>query len=252
MTSFHFEIKSGRKGAADDHADYITRRGYHSKRDDLVETDYGNLPAWSAGNPKQFWKAADRNERKNGAAYREAIIALPSELTATQNRALIDDLVAKIAAGKPYQFAIHVPSSSIDGSPNPHAHLMTSDRVDDGIDRPAETFFSRHNSKRPATGGRRKASGGRNRMELRNDVIALRRTIADTINHHLELNGHDARVDHRTLREQAIPREAERHLGPARIRRMSPSEKAEYVSMRRDGEAVERDSAPTRPKRRPS
>jgi hypothetical protein len=238
MTSFHFEIKSGRKGAADEHADYITRRGYHSKRDDLVDTNFGNLPAWSSGNPRLFWKAADKNERKNGAAYREVIIALPSELSTTQNRALLEDLVARIAAGKPYQFAIHAPNSSIDGAPNPHAHLMTSDRIDDGIDRPAETFFSRYNAKTPVTGGRRKDSGGRNRMELRNDVIALRKTVAKTINHHLELNGHDTRVDHRTLREQTISRKPERHLGPARIRRMSPSEKAEFISMRCDGVAV--------------
>lgn len=239
MASYHFEIKSGRKGAADEHASYIARWGYHSKRDDLIDTDHGNLPAWTRGDPMAFWKAADKNERKNGAAYREAIIALPNELTATQNGVLLRDLVAKIAAGKPYQFAIHAPSSSIDGVPNPHAHLMMSDRIDDEIERPVETFFSRYNAKNPAKGGRRKSSGGRNRMELRDELITLRKTVANTINHHLELNGHDTRVDHRTLREREMPHIAERHLGPARVRRMSPREKAEYISMRGDGRPVE-------------
>ncbi|HEY4291849.1 MobA/MobL family protein [Luteibacter sp.] len=235
MASFHFEIKSGRKGAAADHAAYIARQGYHGKREDLIATDYGNLPAWSDNDPKKFWSAADRNERKNGATYREAIIALPGELTIMQNTALLAELVAKIADDKPFQYALHAPISSLEGELNLHGHVMTSDRVDDGIERPAETFFSRYNPRKPEAGGRKKASGGRNRMELRDELIALRKTVAETINHHLAINGHGARVDHRTLKEQAVPRKAERHLGPARIRRMSAQEKAEYVAVRGSG-----------------
>lgn len=75
-------------------------------------------------------------------------------------------------------------------------------------------------------------SGGRNRMELRNEVIATRKRVAETINHHLELNGHSVRVDHRTLREQGVDRRPERHLGPARIGSMSTEEKAQYVELR--------------------
>lgn len=232
MASFHFEIKSGRKGVAAEHADYIARQGYHRKREDLIATDHGNLPAWSQNDPKTFWRAADRNERKNGATYRETIIALPVELTIMQNTALLSELVAKIAGDKPFQYALHAPISSLEGELNLHGHVMTSDRVDDGIERPAETFFSRYNPRNPEAGGRKKSSGGRNRMELRDEVIALRKTVADTINHHLALNGYESRVDHRTLKEQAVPRKAERHLGPARIRRMSLQEKKEYVALR--------------------
>lgn len=234
MATFHFEIKSGRKGTASDHADYIARNGFHRKREDLVDADHGNLPSWTGDDPKALWIAADRYERKNGAAYREAIIALPSELTAEQNAALVADVVTKLTLGKPYQFAIHAPSSSLEGESNPHVHLMTCDRVDDGIDRPAERFFSRHNAKCPEDGGRKKATGGRNRMQLRDEVIAMRKTLADTINDHLAMNGHVARVDHRTLKEQGIARSAERHLGPARIRGMSPQDKERYLSHRRD------------------
>lgn len=233
MATFHFEIKSGPKGAATDHADYIARSGFHRKREDLVHAEHGNLPAWAGNDPRKLWKAADKYERRNGAAYREAIIALPDELTAEQNAALVADVIEVMAQGKPYQFAVHAPTSSLEGQSNPHLHLMTCDRVDDGIDRPVERFFARHNSKCPERGGRKKASGGRNRMQLRRDVTSLRQSVANTINHHLEINGHTARVDHRSLREQGIDRRAERHLGPARIRDMSAKEKAQYVSLRR-------------------
>lgn len=231
MASFHYEIKSGRNG--DDHGCYVARTGYHGKRSDLVTASYGNLPAWAEGSPRKLWKAAEKFERKNGAVYREAVIALPGVLTLEQNAALVDDIVSKLAASKPYQLAVHAPISSLEGQCNPHLHLMTSDRVDDGIERPAERFFSRYNAKSPEKGGRKKDSGGRNRMQVRNELIAKRKVVADTINHHLALHGHDARVDHRKLREQGIARKPERHLGPARIRGMSAGEKADYVTVRR-------------------
>ena len=233
MATYHFEIKSGRN--ANDHADYVARQGFHSKREDLVTAGHGNLPAWTEDDPKVLWKAAEKFERKNGAAYREAIIALPAELSAEQNKALVDELVSKLAPGKPFQFAIHAPSSSLEGESNPHVHLMTSDRMDDGIERPAERFFSRYNARQPEKGGRKKSSGGRNRMQIRDDVIATRKLVADTINHHLAINGHDARVDHRTLKAQGIQRKAERHLGLARISGMSDKDKRAHVAARCDG-----------------
>ena len=231
MASFHFEIKSGRNG--DDHACYVARSGYHGMREDLVIASHGNLPEWAEGSPRKLWKAAEKFERKNGAVYREAVIALPGELTMEQNAALVDDIVSKLAASKPYQLAVHAPESSLEGQCNPHLHLMTSDRVDDGIERPAARFFSRYNAKNPEKGGRKKDSGGRNRMQVRNELIVKRKAVADTINHHLALHGHEARVDHRKLTEQGVARKPERHLGPARIRGMSASEKSRYVRLRR-------------------
>lgn len=230
MATYHFEIKSGRN--AGDHADYVARQGFHRKREDLVMSGHGNLPTWAEDDPKVLWKAAERFERKNGAVYREAIIALPGELSAEQNKVLVNDLVSKLCSGKPFQFAIHAPTSSLEGESNPHVHVMTSDRMHDGIERPAERFFSRYNAKQPEKGGRKKASGGRDRKQIREDLIATRKVVADTINHHLAASGHEARVDHRTLKEQGLRRKAERHLGPARVRCMSAEEKVEYVAVR--------------------
>lgn len=230
MATYHFEIKSGRNAV--DHADYVARQGFHRKREDLVVSGHGNLPAWAKDDPKVLWKAAEKFERKNGAVYREAIIALPGELTTEQNKVLVNDLVSKLCPGKSFQFAVHAPTSSLEGESNPHVHLMTSDRMRDGIERPAERFFARYNSKQPEKGGCRKASGGRDKKQLREDLIVTRKMVADIINHHLAANGHEARVDHRTLKEQGVRRKPERHLGPARVRGMSAQEKAEYVAVR--------------------
>lgn len=233
MASFHFEIKSGRNGY--DHSHYVAREGFHRKREDLVATGYGNLPVWAEDDPAAMWKAAEKFERKNGAVYREATIALPIELTVEQNQALVADLVSKLALGKPYQFAIHAPKSSLEGEVIPHLHLMTSDRVDDGIERSADRFFARHDRINPEKGGRRKSSGGRTRMQMRDELIVTRELVADTINRHLAINGHEARVDHRTLRERGVNRKAERYLGPVKVKNMSTKEKAAYVSARKKG-----------------
>ncbi|WP_211219082.1 MobA/MobL family protein [Luteimonas mephitis] len=234
MASFHVEFKHGYRGEAKSHADYIARAGSHGARRDLVYSGHGNLPEWTGGAPTKLWKASDQYERKNGTAFREAIIALPNELTLEQNIALVNDLVEKVAPERPHQVAIHAPKSSLQGEPNPHAHVMTCERMADGIDRPAEKFFSRYNSKQPEKGGRRKARCGYEKEQRLGEIIDLRRTVADTINDHLRMNGHSARVDHRTLREQGIKREPELHLGQEHIRNMLPEEKAVHVAMRRE------------------
>lgn len=221
MASFHFEIKSGKKGRATGHADYITRQGVHGKRGDLLFSGSGNMPSFAQDSPKLFWPPADRFERANAAVYREYIIALPRGLTVDQLRALVDDMIPGLVGDRPYQYAVHSPESSIDGGENPHLHLMYSDRAPDGIDRSPQQYFARYNPDNPEKGGCKKLSGGRNRIQLRDEVIAKRRHVANVQNAHLALNGRSDFVDHRSLQEQGVDRAPERHLGPARISGMS-------------------------------
>lgn len=190
------------------------------------------MPAWATSDPKQFWKAADKHERANGAVYREHEIALPDELTQEQQRTLVIDLVTNLVGDKTYQYAVHGPKSSLEGATNTHLHLMFSDRLPDGLSRPPERMFSRYNAEDPSLGGCRKDGGGRSRLKVRDDLISTRKLIADRQNAALEKYGYDARVDHRSLKEQGIDRKPERHLGPARIKRMSAHAKAEYVAAR--------------------
>lgn len=233
MASFRLEVKSGKKGSAAEHSAYITREGKHSVREDLVEQGHGNMPEW-ADIARKLWRMADRFERSNGAVYREYIIPLPSELTPMQQHELVMALIREFAGDKPYQYALHAPASSLAGELNPHLHLMVTDRIPDGIERDPERVFKRYNAKQPEMGGWRKESGGRNRMELRDEIIMKRKRCADLQNEVLAKYGHEARVDHRKLSEQGIQRLPGKHLGQARIRIMSEQDRKEHVAARHD------------------
>ena len=231
MSSFHHCIKSGRKGSAVAHSTYIS----DDRREDLIYTSHGNLPAW-ANDPKHFWRMANAHERANGAVYREHEIALPNQLTRQQLIALAERMVSELIGTKPYEFAIHAPDGGIAGIANPHVHLMYSDRVPDGIERSPAQTFSRFNPKHPEFGGCRKDSGGKSSLDLRNEVISKRSLIADLQNQALAENGHDERVDHRSLHSQGLQRTPERHLGPAYVRGLNAHEKEQIAISRAPNE----------------
>ncbi|MNV90159.1 MobA/MobL family protein [compost metagenome] len=69
-------------------------------------------------------------------------------------------------------------------------------------------------------------------MELRQEVTARRKLVADIQNEMLAECGHSTRVDHRSLRDQGLDRRAERHLGPLLVKEMADGEKAQYVAYR--------------------
>lgn len=172
------------------------------------------MPLWANDNAYLFWKYGDRYERKNGAVYREFEGALPAELSSEQLIELVKDFINAVAPHKPYEVAIHAPLAALGGVPQPHFHLMTSDRVDDGIERPPEQHFRRFNSLAPHLGGCRKESGGKTPLELSDSLRSVRAVLAEVINKHLMRHGHIARVDHRSNRDRGLPEPVDRHLGP--------------------------------------
>ncbi|EEU4199822.1 MobA/MobL family protein [Escherichia coli] len=149
MATYHLSVKFGGKGQAANHADYIERKGEYAKRKDLEYTEHGNMPEWARDNPSHFWQAADQFERANGSTYRELEIALPRELTPEQRLELVQDFVRQEAGERhAWSFAIHNPKASIDGGEQPHAHIMMSQRVNDGIDRTAQVKQRQDEEKR--------------------------------------------------------------------------------------------------------
>lgn len=219
MASYHCTVKVGGKGKAASHSAYISREGKYSGREryeDLESTAYGNMPKWAAHNPAHFWNAADEHERANGATYREIEVALPRELDPTQRRALVEDFIAQEIGDKhAYQWAIHTPNAALEKGEQPHAHIMYSERTRDGLDRDPAQYFKRYNTKAPEKGGCRKDSAG---TEER--LQATRQRWADVQNLHLERHGHEARVDHRSLKAQGIERRPEKHIGASRVKDM--------------------------------
>jgi MobA/MobL family len=103
----------------------------------------------------------------------------------------------------------------------PHAHIMYSERIRDGIERDPEQYFKRYNAKNPEKGGAKKFSGGKSANELKAELLGLRERWADVQNKHLEKHGHNDRVDHRSLKDQGIDREPEKHLGAIGVSRLN-------------------------------
>lgn len=199
MATFHLSVKSGGKGSAYNHSKYITRAGHYDSLDkqDLVDMGHGNLPPWADDNPSFFWRSADRYERMNAAVYREIVVALPRELPPSARVYLVIELIEAALQGKPYQFAIHCPKGSLSQDDQPHAHIMFSDRADDGIERLAENHFARYNAIYPERGGSRKLSGGKSMAALSAELRALRKLWADLVNKALGEHGYPPAVDHR-------------------------------------------------------
>ena len=178
------------------------------------------MPAWAAHKPSEFWKAADTSERANGCTYREIEIALPRELKPEQRLELVRDFVRQeIGDRHAYQFAIHNPKAAIAGGEQPHAHIMFSERLNDGIHRDPEQYFKRANTKEPERGGAKKARFGETLTERKEYLVAQRECWAALQNKHLERYQHTDRVDARSLKAQGIEREPERHLGAGQVQR---------------------------------
>ncbi len=234
MASYHCSVKVGGKGKASGHAAYIAREGRYAERDgyeDLEATGHGNLPAWAEGEPAWFWSAADRHERANGATYREIELALPRELNPAQRQDLVLDFIRQeLGERHAHHWAIHNPGAALAGGEQPHAHVMYSERTLDGIERDPEQYFKRYNGQQPERGGCRKDSAG-----TQERLLETRQRWAEVQNAHLERHGHAARVDHRSLADQGIDREPERHLGPRRVRQLEP-EQREALLERREAE----------------
>jgi len=235
MALFRYSIKSAKPGNALVHSKYIDRKkGSTSdeKRSDFRYGGHGNLPDWAENDPAQYWRQADKFERKNAAVYREIELALPIELSAEEQQRLTLEFLPKIVEDKPYQFAIHSPKGALSGNEQPHVHVMISDRSPDGIKRPPELHFRRYNAAVPENGGCRKDSGGKHPVELAEQVKEMRKAWQDSANAALERNGILARVDARSHRARGINRQPESYLGPVRIKKMSDPERNEILSKR--------------------
>ncbi len=225
MASYHLTAKIGKKGKAYAHAAYIAREGKYSGRDryeDLEATASGNMPEWAAHNAAHFWTAADEHERVNGSAYREIEVALPRELTPAQRLELVQAFIGQeLGDQHAYQFAIHTPKAALEKDDQPHAHIMYSERIRDSIARDPAQYFKRYNAKKPEQGGAKKFSGGKSTNELKAELLGLRERWATLQNAHLEKHGHNDRVDHRSLKDQGIDREPEKHLGAIGVSRLN-------------------------------
>ncbi|WP_312260005.1 MobA/MobL family protein [Limnohabitans sp.] len=218
MAIYHLHAKIGSNGvghSAGAKCAYITRtENYVMKADECAYTGSGNMPKWPNDNPQKdpahYWKTADKYERDNGRLFRELEFSLPRELTLDQQKALCHAFADKVTTldkgGKlPFTFAIHVDEESH----NPHCHLMISERVNDGINRNASTWFKRANSKDPKKGGAIKTQELNGRQWLN----PTREAWAVMVNDALQKAGIAATIDHRSHKDRKLDELPSAHLG---------------------------------------
>lgn len=218
MAIYHLQCNIGSKPeghSAGAKCAYITRtEAYSKKADECAYTASGNMPKWPKTNPQNdpahYWKAADIYERDNGRLYRELEIALPRELNLDQQKALCHAFAEKITnlkgeGGKlPFTFSIHTDKDNH----NPHVHLMISERVNDGINRNASTWFKRANPK-DAKGGAVKSQELNGKQWLN----PTRETWANLANEALKNAGEKATIDHRSNAARGIQDIPTMHMG---------------------------------------
>ncbi|MES2183960.1 MAG: MobA/MobL family protein [Pseudomonadota bacterium] len=233
MPSYYFNVKTVRKGNAAAQANYVARRGKtYEDRTDLVATGCGNLPEWANASFFNFASAADRGERKNGAAVKETTFALPRELPLHINMEIVGEFCKKYLSGKPHLLAIHAPPAAIGTGLQPHVHILNSDRVLDEHQRSPQQHFARYNAANPEKGGCRKDSGAKTNSEFRQRLIDQRLFVAKAQNDALEQIGCNERVDHRSLRDRGVARAPEPKFGPLRARQLSEGQRQELRTLR--------------------
>lgn len=122
-------------------------------------------------------------------------IALPHELTLEQNIWLMRDYLREQFTRHGYvaDWAIHAPDKDGDQR-NYHAHVMVT--------------------MRPLVAGIFSESKWRPEKSYADSLKAWRSSWSKLNNRHLKRHGIEAKIDHRTLKEQGIDREPGKHLGP--------------------------------------
>ena len=205
MAIYHLRTSVGsRKGGQSASAkhDYIEREGRYSRDpSEVAHSESGNMPEWAADDPGAYWRAADAHERANGRLFREIEFALPLELDREQQVELAREFAAKLTSDErmPWSLAIHEGKAKEPGKPdNPHCHLILSERVNDGLQRPPERWFKRWNRKNPERGGARKTAATHSKDWLED----TRELWADLANAALEREGRKERIHEGTLEEQ--------------------------------------------------
>lgn len=179
------------------HDERYDREHDYTNKQDVAHTEIllpENAPQWMADREK-LWNAVEENEkRKDAQLAREFNFALPRELTLEQNISLSKEFVKEtfVSKGMVADVCVHNDKQP-DGQLHPHAHVMLTMRevTQDGFGQ---------------------------KVRVWNDKAMLlnwREQWAEVANKHLALNGHDLRIDHRTLTEQGISLEPQHKIGAA-------------------------------------
>lgn len=208
MALGRLSVTVGHKGEASTWHDYVMREGIHAPKEGdkerVILKEHGNMPYWvKEGDEKFFWEMADDKEPyQNGTTYRQHIVSLPRGLTDEQLIALGRKHIDKHNQGRfAYTMAIHCPIG-LDGKEQPHLHYMFNEKIIDGIERGADTYFKRYNAKNPHKGGGKKDNTGLTHEQRDIQLQEVRNQWEVTCNEFLAEIGSNERIDMRNWKER--------------------------------------------------
>ncbi|RWC00342.1 MAG: Ti-type conjugative transfer relaxase TraA [Mesorhizobium sp.] len=185
----------------------------------------------AAGASQAFWNKVEAFEKRADAQLaKDLTVALPLELSAEQNIALVRDFVARhiLSKGMVADWVYH------DNPGNPHIHLMMTLRP-----LTEDSFGAKKVAVLGEEGQPLRTKGGKIVYELwaggTGDFSAFRDAWFERLNHHLAINGIDLRVDGRSYEKQGVGLVPTIHLGVAR----AIERKAEVEGRRAELERME-------------
>lgn len=187
------------KGFSYQNINYITREDACSK------TIAQNMPADRSGARPFFERMAYADGVAANARIADTlIIALPIEMTPEQRWEAISGFMEKIGKGRiAWLSAFHDMGKD---EHNPHAHVIFRDADIETGRKVVGTTTSAKDVKEAEEKGWR--------VPPRMTTKDLRVAWCDHLNGEMQRHGHEARFDHRTLKQQGIDRQAGIHVGP--------------------------------------
>ena len=177
------------------HLKYITRK------EAVTHVMAGHMPA-TRRQAIAWLKREERDDRKNARVVDKLVLALPRELSAVHQHALVKAFAVALTKGRASWFAaFHTKGKDQN---NPHCHLILRDR---DYETGRRVMY--------LSAGRKEASERREKGQSTPTTLAAVRELWEKCaNAALSVAGRKERIDRRTLKEQGIDRAPQVHEGP--------------------------------------
>jgi len=192
---------------------------FQMKNNDLIYKEIltpDGAPSWMQ-NRETLWNHIESIEkRKDATLAREFVISLPKELTNGQNILLTKEFVQTqfVERGMVADVCIHQGHKAAENQPHAHVMLSMRELANDGF-------------------GKKERSWNDKKL-----LFDWREKWAQTCNHHLQKNGFDIQIDHRTLADQGIDLEPQTKIGPNNCKYHIDKTREHQEIAQRNGERI--------------
>lgn len=205
-------------GSCESARQYIAREGPFAKRGDRVRWVRSiHMPGWADGDSAPaYWRAAEGPHSRVNA--RTAVLiefAVPRQLPLEDQNALVMSMSEALSAmgeedpATLLRLSLTVAFHEGHGR-NPHAHVMLSLSLNDGLARDEKTWFRRYSAKSPGQGGARRSDY----VTKRRWLYRVRETWSRLANAALGRLGLEPALDHRSHVQRSLTTKPQIHLGP--------------------------------------